>query len=69
MFLKLTGMIVLFFIVILILIPVIVNVFKNNLYDEWRKIWQADVESQKRELAMLMTNKNKNKLVKKTRDI
>lgn len=67
MFLELMKLTVLFLSVVLIFVPIIVNVNKNSLYNEWKEIWRSEIEAEKRKLAMEAVIQDRNKLVKKTK--
>lgn len=67
MFSELMKLVMLFFAVIFIMIPICVNVNKNSMYNEWKQIWKSEVEAEKRKLAMQSVTQGKNKLVKKTK--
>lgn len=58
-FQNLMSVIVLFFFGVLILTPVYIRLTKDSLFDEFKKMWQSEVEAKKRELAMQENNLNR----------
>lgn len=66
MFSNLVQMI-LVLIIMALSMPILVNIFKNNLYNEWMSIWKNEIETEKRKLAMQGNNVNRKDTNRKQR--
>ena len=56
MFSDLMLLIVAFLIVMVIFTPAYINIFKSNMYNEWKAIWKNEIDAEKRKLAMQEVN-------------
>lgn len=58
-FQNLATIIVLFFVGVIVLMPTYIKITKDRMYDEWKKIWNNEIEAEKRKLAMQAVNQEK----------